>query len=82
MIQTKEWSLASFLLSKEAKLLGTTVNGANEVIFQFKEDPEASNLEKNYYENGNVSVNVHEFLAAQRRIKGLVFKNRGGRYGR
>lgn len=82
MIQTKEWSLASFLLSKEAKLLGTSVNGANEVIFQFQEDPELSNFEKSYYENDDDNVNVQNFLAAQRRIKELVFKHRGERHGR
>ena len=81
MIKTKEWSLASFLLSKEARLLGTFVNSADEVVFQFAADPRISELEKAFYSNGDVSVNVHDFISAQKRVKGLVYRNRGGNHG-
>jgi hypothetical protein len=77
-MKTKDFGLASLMLSKEKKLLNHTRDEYGRYWFEFEDD---EGLEDSFYSNC-VSVLVQDFIAAQRRIKSLIFKSNEYGYGK
>ena len=78
MIQTTEYGLASYLLCKGLPITKTELNARGEVEFTF--DEEARDEEQAYYQNSGL-VEIQTYLAAQRRVKNLLYKLKRNNYG-
>ena len=77
-MKTKDYGLASLMLSKGKKLINHTRDGLGRYWFEFEDD---EGLEDRFYSN-SVSVLVQDFINAQRRIKSLIFKSNEYGYGK
>jgi len=77
-MKTKDFGLASLMLSKNKKLLNHVRDEYGRYWFEFEDDKQ---LENDFYTNDAV-VQVQDFLNAQRRIKSLIFKSNEYGYGR
>jgi|APSaa5957512622_1039677.scaffolds.fasta_scaffold418140_2 hypothetical protein len=77
-MKTKDFGLASLMLSKEKKLLNHTRDEYGRYWFDFENDKQ---LENDFYSNDAV-VHVQDFLNAQRRLKSLIFKSNEYGYGK
>jgi hypothetical protein len=77
-MKTKDFGLASLMLSKNKKLLNHIRDEYGRYWFEFEDD---EGLENDFYTNDAV-VYVQDFLNAQRRIKSLIFKSNEYGYGK
>ena len=79
MNTTKDFSLASLLVSNNCKLMNYTTDQLGQMWFEFEDTDTAQELERNFH-LGTVTVNVQQFVAAQKMLKALIYENRRNIY--
>ena len=78
MITTTEYGLASYLLSKGMPIQNTELNPAGEVVFHFEDN--AQQEEQAFYQNSGL-IEIQTYLAAQRRVKNLLYRLKRNKNG-
>jgi len=78
-MNTKDFGLASLLVSNNCKLVDYSTDELGQMWFEFKDDEISRGLERTFYLS-TATVNVQQFVAAQKMLKALIYENRRNRY--
>ena len=78
-MNTKDFGLASLLVSNNCKLVDYSTDELNQMWFQFEDNEISRGLERNFHLS-TATVNVQQFVAAQKMLKALIYENRRNRY--
>ena len=79
-MKIKDYGLASFLLCRGHRILDYTRDSMGRVWFRFSDDNQVRQGEIDF-QTKDATVNVQDYLAAQRRIKSLIFETNLDEYG-
>jgi hypothetical protein len=78
-MKTKDFALASLLVSNNCKLVDYSTDELGQMWFEFEDSEINCALERNFYLSVAM-VNVQQFVAAQKMLKALIYENRRNRY--
>jgi hypothetical protein len=74
-MNTKDFALASLLVSNNCKLVDYTTDQLGQMWFEFEDTDAARELERNFHLS-TATTNVQQFVGAQKMLKALIYENR------
>jgi len=77
-MKTQERNLATYLISLGCKLISSEMNRSGNMEFEFPDDDQTLEYEQQFYHSGSL-VHIHDYIAAERRIKSILHRSRKGR---
>lgn len=75
MLTTKDFGLASLLISNHITMTDYRTDDLNQMWFSFNDTDVARAIERDYL-TATATVNVQAFQAAQKMLKSLIYENR------
>lgn len=74
-METKDFGLASLLVTYEVKMISYKMDRFNEMWFEF-EDSDVTKSLKHGFDTGQATANVQRYIAAQKMLKSIIYSNR------
>lgn len=75
MITTKDFGLASLLISRNITMQDYTTDNMNQMWFTFEDSDLAKSIERDYF-TATAITNVQDFMGAQKMLKSLIHESK------
>jgi hypothetical protein len=82
IMETRDQTLTSLLITNHQEMKGFRKDDRGDVYFHFDDNNRVREIEEGFFRN-TASVPVLDFVAAQRQVKGIIFRLKGSNnYGK